>query len=83
MGSGRPTGRLTLTLSGPTDVDHQWQAVLQPGETFRTVPATVALGAGWQAALAELTRHRRLTRRPHPDNERLTVIYNDFMNTLM
>ena len=52
-------------------------------ETFRTVPATVALGAGWQAAVAELTRHRRLTRRPHPDNERLTVIYNDFMNTLM
>ena len=46
----QPAG-LTLTLSGPTDADHQWQAVLQPGETFRTVPATVALGAGWQAAV--------------------------------
>jgi alpha-galactosidase len=77
-----PAG-LTLTLSGPTDADHQWQAVLQPGETFRTVPATVTIGAGWQAAVAELTRYRRLTRRSHPDNERLTVIYNDYMNTLM
>jgi alpha-galactosidase len=74
---------LTLTLSGPTDADHQWLAVLRPGETFCTVPATVALGVGWQAALGELTKHRRLARRPHPDNERLTVIYNDYMNTLM
>jgi hypothetical protein len=57
--------------------------VLRPGETFCTVPATVALGVGWQAALRELTKHRRLARRPHPDNERLTVIYNDYMNTLM
>jgi alpha-galactosidase len=50
---------------------------------FCTVPATVALGAGWQAAVGELTKHRRLARRPHPDNERLTVIYNEYMNTLM
>ena len=77
-----PAG-LTLTLSGPTDADHQWLAALQPGETFCTVPATVALGAGWQAAVGELTKHRRLARRPHADNERLTVIYNDYMNTLM
>ena len=77
-----PAG-LTLTLSGPTDVDHQWLAVLRPGETFCTVPATIALGSGWQSAVAELTRHRRLTRRPHPDNQRLTIIYNDYMNTLM
>jgi alpha-galactosidase len=77
-----PAG-LTLTLSGPTDADHQWLAALLPGETFCTVPATVALGAGWQAALGELTKHRRLARRPHADNERLTVIYNDYMNTLM
>jgi len=77
------SGGLTLTLSGPTDADHQWLAVLQSGETFTTVPATVAVGAGWQAAMAELTKHRRLARRPHADNERLTVIYNDYMNTLM
>ena len=77
-----PAG-LTLTLSGPTDADHQWCAVLRPGETFATVPATVAVGDCWQAAVGELTRHRRLARRPHADNERLTVIYNDFMNTLM
>ncbi len=77
-----PNG-LTLTLSGPTDTDHQWSAVLRPGETFATVPATVTVGAGWQAAVAELTKHRRLTRRPHPANEQLLLVYNDFMNTLM
>jgi alpha-galactosidase len=77
-----PAG-LTLTLSGPTDADHQWVTVLRPGENFCTVPATITIGVGWQAAVAELTRHRRLTRRTHPDNERLTVIYNDYMNTLM
>ena len=77
-----PAG-LALALSGPTDVDHQWLAVLRPGEAFCTVPATVALGLGWQAALGELTKHRRLARRPHPDNQRLTVIYNDYMTTLM
>ena len=76
-------GGLVLTLSGPTDADHQWLAVLRPGETFCTVPATVALGLGWQAALGELTKHRRLARRPHPDNQRLPVIFNDYMNTLM
>jgi alpha-galactosidase len=76
-------GGLTLTLSGPTDADHQWLAILARGETFCSVPVTIAIGAGWQAAVAELTRYRRLTRRRHPDNERLTLIYNDYMNTLM
>jgi alpha-galactosidase len=32
-----PAG-LTLTLSGPTDADHQWLAALQPGETLLHSP---------------------------------------------
>ncbi|MEU9343137.1 glycoside hydrolase family 36 protein [Streptomyces sp. NPDC048278] len=74
-----------LALSGPTDREHQWRRRLGPGESFRTVPAAVALvpEGGFEAALAALTRHRRRTRRPHPDHQGLPVVFNDFMNCLM
>ncbi|MFE7275962.1 glycoside hydrolase family 36 protein [Streptomyces sp. NPDC057623] len=74
-----------LVLSGPTDREHQWRRALMPGDSFRTVPAAVALVAegGFEAALAAMTAHRRATRRPHPDLEQLPVVFNDFMNSLM
>ncbi|UIX29216.1 alpha-galactosidase [Streptomyces sp. GQFP] len=74
-----------LALSGPTDREHQWRRRLAPGESFRAVPVTVALvpEGGFEAALAALTTHRRATRRTHPDHERLPVVFNDFMNSLM
>jgi alpha-galactosidase len=34
-----------LALSGPTDRDHQWRQVLEPGEGFTTIPVAVAIGA--------------------------------------
>ncbi|QIS43536.1 alpha-galactosidase (plasmid) [Clavibacter capsici] len=71
-----------IALAGPTDIDHQWQQPLAPGESFTTVPATIALGADLDSAAAALTRHRRLTRRPHPDNTRPAIVFNDYMNTL-
>jgi alpha-galactosidase len=74
--------RTTLTLSGPTDWDHQWSEVLATGESFSTVPVTVSVGSGWEAAIAGLTAHRRAARRAHPDNRRQTLIYNDYMNTI-
>jgi alpha-galactosidase len=74
--------RTTLTLSGPTDWDHQWSEVLATGESFSTVPVTVSVGSGWEAAIAGLTAHRRAGRRAHPDNQRQTLIYNDYMNTI-
>ncbi|MGW5650523.1 glycoside hydrolase family 36 protein [Streptomyces humi] len=74
-----------LALSGPTDREHQWRRRLAPGDTFRTVPAAVAVVAqgGLQAAVGALTDHRRATRRPHQDLEQLPVVFNDFMNGLM
>ena len=73
---------ISLAAGGPTEVDHQWCQRLAPGEEFRTVPVTVAVGAGFDDAVAQLTRHRRATRRDHPDNHDLTLIFNDYMNTL-
>jgi len=72
-----------LGLSGPCDAENQWSKKLAPGETFTSVPVTLAAAtAGLDAAAGELTRHRRRTRRPHPDHEQLPIIFNDYMNCL-
>lgn len=73
-----------VALSGPTDVDHQWSQPLAPGESFTTVPVSVAVSAdGVEGAVAELTGHRRALLRPHPGRRALPVVFNDYMNTLM
>ncbi|PSL44586.1 alpha-galactosidase [Saccharothrix carnea] len=73
-----------VALLGPTDVDHQWRRLLEPGESFTTVPASVAVSHdGLDGAAAELTRHRRALVRPHRDHTALPVVFNDYMNTLM
>jgi alpha-galactosidase len=78
------SGRLYVGLSGPTAADHQWQEVLAPGESFTTVPVGVAVSTdGLDGALAEMTRYRRLIRRPNADNRNCPVIFNDYMNCLM
>ena len=72
-----------LGLSGPCDSANQWSKVLTHGACFTTVPVTLAVStAGLEGAVAQLTRHRRTTRRPHPDHERLPVVFNDYMNCL-
>jgi alpha-galactosidase len=73
-----------LALLGPTDIDHQWQQPLAPGESFTTVPVSIAVSAaGLDGAVAEMTAHRRALLRPHPDRSALPVVFNDYMNTLM
>ena len=73
-----------VALLGPTDLDHQWQQPLRPGESFTTVPVSVAVSnADIPGAVAALTRHRRALRRPHRDRTALPVVFNDYMNTLM
>lgn len=75
---------LQLALLGPTDTEHQWSQRLAPGASFTSVPASVAVSdAGLTGAIDALTRHRRASRRPHPDRDRMPVVFNDFMNTLM
>jgi alpha-galactosidase len=73
-----------VALLGPTDAEHGWRITLAPGEDFTTVPVTISVAAdGFEGAIAALTRARRSMRRPHADHERLPVIFNDYMNTLM
>ncbi|MEV7085999.1 glycoside hydrolase family 36 protein [Streptomyces sp. NPDC093085] len=81
--TGERSGAAYLALNGPTDEGHQWCERLAPGGEFTTVPAALALGAGFDEALAHLTAYRRAVRRPHPDHTALPVVFNDYMNTLM
>lgn len=82
--------QLYLRLSGPTDQEHQWWKELGPGESFESVPVAVAVARRASAgqfsapeqAIQTLTEYRRRLRRPNPDNERLPVIFNDYMNAL-
>ena len=80
---GEFAGRGYLALLGPTDTEHHWRLRLAPGDSFTTVPVTVAVSdAGFEGAVATLTAARRAGRRPHPDHDQLPVIFNDYMNTL-
>ncbi|MBT2588438.1 glycoside hydrolase family 36 protein [Arthrobacter sp. ISL-95] len=79
---GEHHGDCYLALSGPTDRDHQWSQPLAPGGSFTTVPAVIAVGKDLTEAAAALTGARRRTRRPHADNARPSIVFNDYMNTL-
>lgn len=76
-------GQLYLRLSGPTDTENHWWKQLHPGQSFSSVPVAVSLASGsFEQAIGELTSYRRAMRREHPDNKRLPVIFNDYMNCL-
>ncbi|KAK6442735.1 hypothetical protein LTR95_001018 [Oleoguttula sp. CCFEE 5521] len=73
-----------LVSSGPNSDDHEWRQSLAPGESFTSVPVAVGhLYAGTDATFAALTQYRRCMKRPHPDHQRLPIIFNDYMNCLM
>lgn len=73
---------LTLSLLGPTDLEHQFAHALGEGDEFTSVPVVLAASPrGLDAAIAGLTSHRRAIRRV--DGPDLPIVYNDFMNTLM
>jgi len=76
--------RLTVALSGPTEQEHGWWRDLKPGMTFETVPAAFGVVKGSvSSALAALTLYRRAMRRLNADDEKLNVVFNDYMNCLM
>jgi alpha-galactosidase len=74
---------LYLRLGGPNAAEHGWEKKLEPGESFESVAAAIAIvDGGFEDALAALTGYRRRIRRPNSDNLRLPVIFNDYMNCL-
>ena len=75
-------GQLYLRLSGPSYAENGFLKILAPGETFESVPCALAWGVDFEGAIRELTRYRRLIRRPNADNAHPSVIFNDYMNCL-
>ncbi len=72
-----------LELSGPDELHSHWWKELLPGDEFETVPVCVGVGtADFDTAMGYLTQYRRRIRRNNADNERLPVIFNDYMNCL-
>jgi alpha-galactosidase len=72
-----------LLLSGPTDQEHQWTVRLTEGETFTSVPVSLVAGTDRDSVFAALTHQRRAVRKRRPADDRMPLIFNDYMNTLM
>lgn len=80
---GDENNHFYLALSGPTEVQSHWFKTLKPGESFTSVPVAVGVSrADFGRAMGQLTGYRRKIRRPNKDNEKLPVIFNDYMNCL-
>ena len=71
-------------LGGPDDLHSSAWKNLKPGESYQTVPVAVGcVQGGFGEAVEALTRYRRVAcERPHKDNARCPVIFNDYMNCL-
>lgn len=69
---------------GPTSIDHDWRQKLKPHQTFTSVPMAICHVLDTPTnAFGVLTNYRRRLRRKHIDNEKLPIIFNDYMNCLM
>ncbi|AYM01613.1 glycoside hydrolase family 36 protein [Levilactobacillus yiduensis] len=74
---------LAIRLSGPEEFDNHWWKNLTPGATFTTVPVAFGQLIGdFEDAIGEMTKYRRAIRRPNADDQKLAVIFNDYMNGL-
>ena len=71
-----------IAASGPTFYDNQWMKKLQPGETFESVHASETFGNDFEETIQEITKVRRLLRRPSRDIKEMPVIFNDYMHAL-
>lgn len=73
---------LYLLAGGPDDDHGHWWKNLQPGETFASVPVSIGcVNGGFAEAAQALTRYRRAAcKKPHPVDDELPVIFNDYMN---
>ena len=77
------TNHVYLQISGPTENEAHFFKWLKPGDKFVTPTAAIALSdEAFENTIQQLVRYRRRIRRPNTDNEKLPVIFNDYMNCL-
>ncbi|MDA3957576.1 glycoside hydrolase family 36 protein [Oceanispirochaeta sp.] len=74
---------LYLQLSGPTYQENGFFINLNPGKGFSSEKAALSMvQGGFEEAVQALTMYRRKIRRPNLDNQKPSVIFNDYMNCL-
>jgi alpha-galactosidase len=71
-----------VAVLGPTDLQHAWSCTVTEQASFTTVPVSFAAADSLDEAFGRLTDLRRATRRDHPQNTGLPVVFNDYMDTL-
>ena len=72
-----------LAVSGPTDQEHQWTAVVTPSTPFTSVPVSVGTAGSVEQAFGVLTAQRRASRGTRAADAAMPLVFNDYMNTLM
>lgn len=73
-----------LNACGPADQDHSWSRALGPGESFISVLVSlVVVASDFETLFTPLTQYRRRMRRQHRDNQKLPIIFNDYINYLI
>ena len=74
--------QLYLSASGPEFNDNYWLKELKPNEIFESAHATLSFGKDFEEVIQEITKARRMMRRPSKDLDTLPVIFNDYMHAL-
>ncbi len=72
-----------LRLSGPCEAENGWWLGLKPGESFESVKACISFGKSFDSALAEMTAYRRKIASRCIADEKLPVVFNDYMRCLV
>ena len=70
----------TLQLGGPNAYHHAWNRVLQPGESYQTVPVALCYGKSVNQVAAEITRYRRHLKPKCEAEANLPTAYNEYMH---
>ena len=64
-------------------MDSHWYNALAQNESIESLKCAVgSVTTCFDKAMGELTKYRRKIRRRNKDNQRLAVIFNDYMNCL-
>lgn len=79
---GEYINQVYINLGGP-DFNHNfWARTLNPNEVFKTCQVTVGFAHNFEESIQVLTKARRLIRRNFVDNQKLPIIFNDYMHAL-
>lgn len=80
---GDKNHQLYLRLSGPTDQEHSWYKKLLTNEVYKSVTVAITVTSnGFDSAIAEMTKYRRLIIDNGRLDNNLPVIFNDYMDCL-